>query len=196
MPKPKLTWLTTSLSTFSTFSSKSMTYWTKLILSTSNVMIKTRFHTGSSWATMFGYICRRSISLGPIASFARSDMVLTPSLRLWETMIWAQHSLIPWPTPSVQCGSPSAILSTITGHIKNCRTTHTKKSKPRLHGTDHNWFDHGHVDREHSPAEDPIISCCQSWQILHQGKWLTKDQVQQKFPHLMGALNTMGTIAS
>eukprot|EP00253_Pinus_taeda_P036180 PITA_36180 len=33
-------------------------------------------------------------------------------------------------------------------------------------------------------------------QLLHQGKWLTRDQVQQKFPHLMEELNTMGTIAS
>jgi hypothetical protein len=33
-------------------------------------------------------------------------------------------------------------------------------------------------------------------QLLHQGKWLTQSQVQQKFPHLMGALNAMETIAS
>ena len=33
-------------------------------------------------------------------------------------------------------------------------------------------------------------------QLLHQGKWLTKSQVQQKFPHLMGALNAMETISS
>ena len=33
-------------------------------------------------------------------------------------------------------------------------------------------------------------------QLLHQGKWLTKSQVQQKFPHLMGELNAMETIAS
>jgi hypothetical protein len=33
-------------------------------------------------------------------------------------------------------------------------------------------------------------------QLLHQGKWLTMDQVQQKFPHLMEELNAMGTIAS
>jgi hypothetical protein len=31
-------------------------------------------------------------------------------------------------------------------------------------------------------------------QLLHQGRWLTRDQVQQKFPHLMEALNAMGTI--
>jgi len=33
-------------------------------------------------------------------------------------------------------------------------------------------------------------------QLLHQGKWFTKDQVQQKFPHLMEALHAMGTITS
>jgi hypothetical protein len=32
-------------------------------------------------------------------------------------------------------------------------------------------------------------------QLLHQGKWLTRDQVQQKFPHLMEELNAMGTIS-
>jgi hypothetical protein len=32
--------------------------------------------------------------------------------------------------------------------------------------------------------------------LLHQAKWLTRGQVQQKFPHLMGALNAMETIAS
>ena len=33
-------------------------------------------------------------------------------------------------------------------------------------------------------------------QLLHQGKWLTRGQIQQKFPHLMGELNTMDTIYS
>ena len=33
-------------------------------------------------------------------------------------------------------------------------------------------------------------------QLLQQGKWLTREQVQQKFPHLMEELNAMGTIAS
>jgi hypothetical protein len=32
--------------------------------------------------------------------------------------------------------------------------------------------------------------------LLHQGKWLTRGQIQQKFPHLMGELNAMETIAS
>jgi hypothetical protein len=32
--------------------------------------------------------------------------------------------------------------------------------------------------------------------LLHQSKWLTWRKIQQKFPHLMGALNAMETIAS
>ena len=32
-------------------------------------------------------------------------------------------------------------------------------------------------------------------QLLHQGKWLTRDQVQQRFPHLMEELNAMGIVA-
>ena len=38
-----------------------------------------------------------------------------------------------------------------------------------------------------------VVKACQ---LLHNGKWLTMDQVQQKFPHLMEELNAMGTIAS
>ena len=33
-------------------------------------------------------------------------------------------------------------------------------------------------------------------QLLQQGKWFTRDQVQQKFPHLMEELNAIGNIAS
>ena len=32
--------------------------------------------------------------------------------------------------------------------------------------------------------------------LLHQGKWLTRGQIQQKFPHLMWELNAMETIYS
>jgi hypothetical protein len=35
-----------------------------------------------------------------------------------------------------------------------------------------------------------------AWKLLHQGKWLTRGQIQQKFPHLMGELNAMDTISS
>jgi hypothetical protein len=33
-------------------------------------------------------------------------------------------------------------------------------------------------------------------QFLHQGKWLTRSQIQQKFPHLMQELDAMETISS
>jgi hypothetical protein len=49
-----------------------------------------------------------------------------------------------------------------------------------------------HTQKQRIPLYRVVKAC----QLLHQGKWLTKDQVQQKFPHLMEELNTMGTIAS
>ena len=76
--------------------------------------------------------------------------------------LWAQYSTIPWSAPSVQCGLPSALLSTSTGHIRRGKTTHTNIVKPWLHGTSHNWSDYGHTDLEHLPAEDPAILSCQS----------------------------------
>jgi hypothetical protein len=42
----------------------------------------------------------------------------------------------------------------------------------------------------------PLYRVVKADQLFHQGKWLTRDQVQQKFPHLMEELNAMGTIAS
>ena len=33
-------------------------------------------------------------------------------------------------------------------------------------------------------------------QLLHQGKWFTRDKIQHMFPHLMEELNAMGTIYS
>jgi hypothetical protein len=33
-------------------------------------------------------------------------------------------------------------------------------------------------------------------QLLHQDKWLTQGQTQQKLPHLMGEINAMETISS
>ena len=41
-----------------------------------------------------------------------------------------------------------------------------------------------------------LYQAVKAGQLLHQGKWFTRDQVQQKFPRLMEELNAMGTIAS
>ena len=89
--------------------------------------------------------------------------------------LWAQYSTIPWSAPSVQCGPPSALLSTSTRHIRCGRTTHTNKVKPRLNGESHNWSNYGHTDQEHAPIEDPAISSCQCnptpspGKVAHQG---------------------------
>ena len=77
-------------------------------------------------------------------------------------LIRAQYSTIPWFAPSVQCGLPSALLSTSTWHIRSGRTTHTNRVKPQLHGTSHNWSNYGHTDQENPPAKDLAISSCQS----------------------------------
>ena len=44
--------------------------------------------------------------------------------------------------------------------------------------------------------KNQLYQVVKAGQLLHQGKWFTRDQVQQKFPHLMEELNAMGTIAS
>ena len=59
----------------------------KLMPSTSNDMINNGFHTNSKWVTRFGCICRKSTSQDPIGSFVHFDMGLTPSPRLWVTML-------------------------------------------------------------------------------------------------------------
>jgi len=65
-----------------------------------------------------------------------------------------------------------------------------------LHGTGHNRLDHGHIDQEHSPIEDPTVSGCQNRptpaprQVAHQG------QSSVEVLHHMEALNAMSTIAS
>ena len=93
----------------------------------------------------------------------------------WGQCLQAQYSTIPWSAPSVQCGPPSALLSTSTRHIRCSRTTHTNRFKPRLHGASHNWSDYGHTNQEHPLAKDPAISSCQSrptpssGKVTHQG---------------------------
>ena len=84
------------LSTFNTSSNRSMTYWTNPMLSTSSSMINIRCHTSSRWVTIFGYICRRSDSLGLTARFIRFNIGHTPSPMLWEITILTSafpHSL-------------------------------------------------------------------------------------------------------
>ena len=59
-----------------------------------------------------------------------------------------------------------------TDHIKDKNIEHTRKQRI------------------------PIYRVVKVGKILHHGKWLTSEEVQQKFPHLREELKEMGTIAS
>ena len=97
-----------------------------------------------------------------------------------EQCLRAQYSTIPWSTPSIQCWLPLSLLPTSTGHLWHCRTTHTNRVKPRLHGTSHHRLYHGHANQENSPTEYPTLSGCQSWpthaprQVVYQGPSLAE----------------------
>jgi len=58
-----------------------------------------------------------------------------------------------------------------------------------------NWIMDMQIKNTHQ-QKIQLYRVVKAGQILQQGKWLTRDQVQQKFPHLMEALNVMGTISS
>ena len=72
-----------SLSEFSTSANKSMRFCRKPMLSTSNAMINTRYHTNFRWQTRSSYICRRRVLLRPIRIFFHFVMGLALSPRLW-----------------------------------------------------------------------------------------------------------------
>jgi hypothetical protein len=57
-----------SLSGFNTSTNRSMRFCRNPMLSTSNAMINTGYHTSFRWETRSGYICRKNALQGPIRS--------------------------------------------------------------------------------------------------------------------------------
>jgi hypothetical protein len=76
-----------SLSVFNTSANRSRIFCRNPMLSTSNAMINTGYHTSFQLATKSGYICRRSVLPSPIRSFSHFVMGLTLSPRLWVEML-------------------------------------------------------------------------------------------------------------
>jgi hypothetical protein len=76
-----------SLSGFITSANRSRIFCRNPMLNTSNIMINIGYHTSFRLATKYSYICRKSISPGPIGSFADFIMGLTLSPRLWVAML-------------------------------------------------------------------------------------------------------------
>jgi hypothetical protein len=76
-----------SLSGFSTSANRFRRFCRSPMLSTRSTMINTRYHTSFKLATKSSYICRRSVSQGPIEISTHFAMGLTLSPRLWVEMI-------------------------------------------------------------------------------------------------------------
>jgi len=113
-----------SLSTSNMFVGRSMTFWRNQMPSTSNAMINIECHTSFTWTTKSSCICKTNALLENIGNSDHSDM-LHHYQGYGRQCIWAQHSPIHCPAPSVECGPPLTILPTVARHIRHCRTTHT-----------------------------------------------------------------------
>ena len=73
-------------------------FYRSLIPSTSSVMINTVCHTSFRWETKFGCTCKNNALQDPIERFVHFAMDLTPSPRLWVTIILSSTS-----PPSLVC---------------------------------------------------------------------------------------------
>ena len=119
-------------------SNRFMISWIMPMISRNNIMINIRCHISFKWMTKFGCIYRRMPCRSPSEGPNPLIWALHHHQGCGRQCFQAQQSPIPWLASNVQCGPPSAILFTIVGHIKYCRTTNTNKTQPRLHGAGHN----------------------------------------------------------
>jgi hypothetical protein len=87
-----------SLRRFNTSANRPKRFCINPMLSTSNTMINTVYHTSFSLDTNSGYICKRTASHVPIGSSSHFTMGLTLSPRSWVAMI-----LISTLHPSLAC---------------------------------------------------------------------------------------------
>jgi hypothetical protein len=99
-----------SLSRFNTYANRSMIFCRNIMLSTSNTMINTGYHTSFRLETNSGYISRSNILQGPIGNYSHFSMGLRLSPRLWVVMILS--STLHPSLASTQC-----LMWTSFGHI-------------------------------------------------------------------------------
>ena len=108
----------------------------------------------------------------------------------------AQYSPIPWSAPSVQCGPPSALLPPLLDTLDMAeQLTPTELNPDCMEQAITDRIMDTQIKNTHQ-QKIQLYRVVKASQLLHQGKWLTSDQVQQRFPHLMEELNAMGTIVS
>ena len=144
-----------------------MIFCKKPMPSTSSAMINIEFHTNSKWAKRFGCICRKSTSQDPMSTLL---WALHHHQGCGWQWFWIEYSPLPWPTPSIQCGPPSPILSTTAGHNRGSREVDTYRAQPRLHGTEHHWSHYAHTSQGNLPTKDPTLLGGQSRPTTPPGK--------------------------
>jgi hypothetical protein len=185
-----------SLSGFNTSANRSRRFCRNPMLSTSNAMINTGYHTSFRLETKSGYICRRSISQGPIGSsplrygpYTITKVVGSNAFELNTPPFLGLHPVFnvdllrPYFPPLLDTSeiaeqltptelNPDCMEQASTDQIVDTQVKGTRQQRIQLYRV------------------------VKAGKLLHQGKWLTRGQIQQKFPHLMGELNAMETIAS
>ena len=109
-----------------------------------------------------------------------------------EQCLQAQYSTIPWFSPSIQCGPSLSILP--TSDIVE-QVTPTELNPDCMEHATKNCIMDMQINNTHK-QKIQLYQVVKAGQLLHQGKWFTRDQVQQKFPHLMEEINAMGTNSS
>jgi hypothetical protein len=164
--------------------------------STSSAMINIGCHISFRWATKFGCTCRKNALQDPIGSFplhygpytitkAMGDnsfeLNIPPFLGLHP--VFNVDLLRPYFPPLLDTSdvaeqltptelNPDCIQQESNDHIVDTQIKGTRQQRIQLYRV------------------------VKAGQLLHQGKWLTRGQIQQKFPHLMGEINAMETIDS
>jgi hypothetical protein len=160
-------------------------------------MINIGYHTSFRLETKYGYICRRSVSLGPIGSFTHFVMGLTLSPRLWVAMIFELNTppfLGLHPVFNVDLLRPYFPPLLDTSEIVE-QLTPTELNPDCMEQASTDQIVDTQVKGTHQ-QQIQLYRVVKAGQLLHQGKWLTRGQIKQKFPHLMGELNAMDTISS
>jgi hypothetical protein len=165
--------------------------------STSNVMINPGCHIIFRWAKKFGCTCRKNALQGPIRSFAHSEY--GPYTITKDVGDNAFALTIP-PFVGMHPVSKVALLRPYFPPLLDTSEIAEKLTPTELNP---DCMKHASsdqiVDTQIKGTQQQRIHLyrvVKVGQLLQQGKWLTRGQIQQKFTHLMGELNAMEAIAS
>jgi hypothetical protein len=160
-------------------------------------MINIGCHISFRWATKFGCTCRKNALQDPIGSFSPlryGSYTITKAVgdNYFELNIPPFLGLHPMFNVDLLRPYFPPLLDT-SDVAEQLTPTELNPDYIQQKSNDHI------VDTQIKGTQQQMIQLYQvvkAGQLLHQGKWLTWGQIQQKFPHLMGELNAMETISS